>query len=141
MEAETDPSADVLWNAVYITMEPTGEVHHQPRTEEEWKAVRRSALTLIESTNLLVMEGRHIVAPNFQVPDGEADPHVLQRRLDSNRAAFNGFAQSLRGQGLKALAAIDAKDSDKLFQLGGDINEACEACHLAFWYPADLVKN
>jgi hypothetical protein len=87
------------------------------------------------------MEGRHIVAPNFQVPAGEADPRVLQQRLDANRAAFNGFALALRGIGLKTLAAIDAKDADQLFQLGGDIDEACEACHLVFWYPADLVKN
>jgi hypothetical protein len=141
MEAETDPSADVLWDAVFITIEPAGEVDHQPRTEEEWKAVRRSALTLIESTNLLVMEGRRIVAPNFQVPPGEPDPHVLQQRLDSNRTAFNGFAQALRALGLESLAAIDARDADKLFRLGGDIDEACEACHLVFWYPADLVKN
>jgi len=141
MEAETDPSADALWDSVQITVTTAGEDRHQPRTEEEWKAVRRNALILIESTNLLVMEGRHIVPAGFQPPTGEADPRILQQRLDSNRAAFNGFAQTLRGIGIKTLAAIDAKDTEQLFQLGGDIDEACEACHLVFWYPSDLVKN
>lgn len=42
---------------------------------------------------------------------------------------------------LKTLAAIDAKDADRLFQLGGEIDAACEACHVVFWYPPDLIKN
>ena len=141
MEAQTDPAADALWESVQVTVTTAGEDHHQPRTEAEWRAVRRSALILIESTNLLLMDDRRIVAPSFKVPPGEADPRVLQQRLDSNRAAFNGFAQALRGIGLKTLAAIDAKDTDKLFEVGGEIDEACEACHLVFWYPPDLGTN
>lgn len=141
MEAETDPAADAVWDSVRITLTTAGEEDQQPRTEKEWNAVRRSALILVESTNLLLMQGRHVVRPDFQVPSGEADPRLLQQRLDSNRAAFNGFAQALRDIGLKTLAAIDAKDADRLFQLGGEIDEACEACHVVFWYPPDLVKN
>jgi hypothetical protein len=141
MEAETDPAADAVWDSVRITITTAGEEDKQPRTEKEWNAVRVSALILVESTNLLLMQGRHIVKPDFHVPAGEADPRILQQRLDSNRAAFDGFAQALRDVGLKTLAAIDAKDSDRLFQLGGEIDQACEACHVVFWYPPDLVKN
>lgn len=141
MEAETDPAADALWQAVQTRTTAAGEIDIQPRTDEEWRAVRRSAMMLIESTNLLVMEGRYIVPPGFHVPDGEADPHILQQRLESNRAAFIGLARALREVSQKTLSAIDAKNSDQLFDLGGDIDEACEACHLVFWYPSDLVKN
>jgi hypothetical protein len=95
---------------------------------------------LVESTNLLVMEGRRIVAPGAQLPPGEADPAVLQKRLDANRAPFIGFALALRGVSLQALEAIDAKDPKRLLEVGGDIDAACEACHLVYWYPPDLVK-
>lgn len=141
METETDPAADALWASVGVTITTAGEEDHQPRTEDEWKAVRQSALILVESTNLLVMEGRPIALPNVQVPAGEADPRVLQQRLDSNRAVFNGLARALRDVGLRTLAAIDAKDSNQLFELGGELDQACEACHQVFWYPADLGKN
>jgi hypothetical protein len=57
MEAEVDPAADALWDSVQITLTAAGEEDRQPRTDEEWKAVRRSAVILVESANLLVMEG------------------------------------------------------------------------------------
>jgi hypothetical protein len=75
-----------------------------------------------------------------QVP-GEASAEVLQQRLDANRAAFVGFAQALRNVALKALDAIDAKDANRLLEVGGEIDEACEACHLVYWYPPDLTPS
>lgn len=141
MEAEVDPAADAIWDSVRIEITVAGEHHKQPRNDEEWKAIRRSAVTLVESTNLLVMDGRQIVSPHAQLPAGEADPTVLQRRLDNNRAPFVGFAHALREASLKALDAIDAKDADRLLEVGGEIDEACEACHLVYWYPPDLVKH
>jgi hypothetical protein len=35
-----------------------------------------------------------------------------------------------------ALAAIDKKDSEALFEAGDKIDEVCESCHQVFWYPA-----
>lgn len=141
MEAEVDPAADAIWDSVQIEITVAGEQHKQPRNDKEWHAVRRSAVTLVESTNLLVADDRKIVSPHAQLPAGEADPVVLQRRLDSNRAVFIGFARALREASLKALDAIDAKDADRLLEVGGEIDDACEACHLVYWYPPDLVKN
>jgi Flp pilus assembly protein TadG len=36
---------------------------------------------------------------------------------------------------LAALQAIDAKDHNKLSDVGGAIDEACEQCHTTYWYP------
>src|SRR5262245_27428590 len=52
MDAQVDPSADVIWESVYTRVSDAGREDHQLHTLEEWQAVRRSALTLIESTNL-----------------------------------------------------------------------------------------
>jgi hypothetical protein len=137
MDAEVDPSADVLWESVVYTVTAEGADDKQPRTPEEWQAVRRGAITLIEAMNLLMMDGRAIAAPGTPLATGEANIEVRQHRLDSNRAPFVGFAQVLQKLGLKALAAIDARDAQQLVQVGGEIDEACEACHLVYWYPPE----
>jgi hypothetical protein len=141
MDAEVDPAADVLWDAVATNITLAGRDDRQPRTPEEWQAVRRSAIMLLEATNLLVMEGRRIAPPDTPLTPGELNPTVLQQRLDSNRAPFVGFAQALRNVSLKALDAIDAKDATRLFEAGGEIDEACEACHLVYWYPPDAAPK
>jgi hypothetical protein len=136
MDAQIDPAADVLWGSVATISNEAGVEERQPRTDEEWKAVRRSALTLIEATNLLTMEGRRVAPANApsSSPD-ELSPVEIQQRLDASRASFAQFAHALQEAGLKALNAIDAKDPQALMDAGGTIDEACEACHVTFWYP------
>lgn len=141
MDSLVDPASDVIWESVVYTVTEAGEEAHQPRTPEEWKDVRRGALNLVEATNLLMMEGRHIAPPGQPREAGEASTEVLQKKLDENRDAFVGFAQALRATGLKALDAVDSKDVNGLLQVGGEIDEACEACHLVFWYPPELSKR
>jgi len=135
MDAEVDPSADALWDSVMITITAAGEDDRQPRTAAEWQAVRRSAIVLIEATNLLVMPGRRVASDDSPLGPGELTPAAIQQRIDANRAEFAGFAQALRGVSIKALAAIDSKNADALLNVGSEIDEACEACHLVYWYP------
>ena len=135
MDAQIDPAADTLWESVAFNITAAGEETRQPRTTEEWKAVRRGAITLIEASNLLMMEGRHIAPQNVLLAPGELRPEVLQQKLDANHAPFDGFARALQNVGLKALAAIDANDAAGLLEVGGEIDEACESCHLVYWYP------
>jgi hypothetical protein len=137
MDAEVDPAADALWDAVAFYATLQGSREQQPRTPAEWQAVRRNAITLLEATNLIVMQGRQIAPPDTAVAPGEMEPALLQRKLNANPAAFIGFAQALRAVTLKALDAIDARDPQRLFEAGGEIDQACEACHLVYWYPPD----
>jgi hypothetical protein len=133
MDAEIDPAADALWGSVAII----NGVEKRPQTPEEWQALRRSAITLIEATNLIVMDGRRIAPAGSRYRD-EPDTQVLQARFNANRAAFVGMAEALRAVSLKTLTAIDAQDANRLFELGGDLDETCEACHVVYWYPPDL---
>jgi len=139
MDAQVDPAADAIWDSVVITITAAGQDDKQPRTEAEWQAVRRSAITLIEATNLLMIDRRRIAPASAPAVPGEASASVLEQRLDANRAAFVGFAQALRNVSLQALEAIDARDATRLLEAGGEIDGACEACHLVYWYPPDLT--
>ena len=48
---------------------------------------------------------------------------------------FTQFARNLQDAASKALTAIDARNPQGLMDAGGVIDEACEACHVTYWYP------
>ena len=58
MHSVIDTSADVVWLSVRTVITKDGAVEIRPRTDEEREHVRRGALTLLESANLLMMPGR-----------------------------------------------------------------------------------
>ena len=104
-----DPAADGLWEAVgtIVTMEGTFE--KAPSTDDEWAGVRASAIQLAESGNLLMLPAR----------SGGSEEWLNQARAlieTSNRAR----------------KAIEAKDKDALFTIGGDIYDVCTNCHKQF---------
>lgn len=139
MDGIIDPSADVLWDSVAYIATTKGIEDRQPRTDDEWKTVRNSAITLIEAANLLSMPGRMVAsthAPSDAPPGlGELSHAEIQQRINATHDGFTQFARNLQDAGLKALAAIAAKDAQGLMDAGGAIDEACEACHVTYWYP------
>jgi hypothetical protein len=140
MQTEVDTSADGVWNAVESDATSAGTVERQPHTPEEWVAARNAAITLVEATNLLVIDGRRVGVREFPAEaDGALDSAHIEVLIAARRPAFNAFAVALRQAGLAAIAAIDAKDPAALVKAGGDMDEVCEACHLTFWYPNQVI--
>jgi hypothetical protein len=140
MQSEVDPSADHIWDAVETVVSRSGTEERHPRTDAQWDDIRRSAITLIEATNLLQMNERRVSAKPFAAEaNGALDSTQIAQRLAVNRAAFNAFAQSLRTAVLQQLAAIDARDPEALIHAGGEVDEVCEGCHLTFWYPNQVI--
>jgi hypothetical protein len=136
MDSMIDPAADGIWDSVATVATLQGVEERQPRTDEDWGALRSHAVALIESPNLLMIQGRHAAPMGTPAGAGELAPEQIERRISENRPAFNQFARALSDTGRKALIAIDQKDVAAVFAVGGEIDRACEACHLTFWYPA-----
>src|SRR5215468_1709188 len=63
MDSMVDPNADAIWGSIEETVSATKDTKRFPHTEDEWKDVRYHALALIETTNLLLMPGRHVARP------------------------------------------------------------------------------
>jgi hypothetical protein len=141
MDSTVDPAADALWDSVAVTSTLKGVEETQPQTDAEWAALRRHAVTLMESMNLVVMKGRHAAPPGTKAALGELSPVEIDQHIDANRGALIGFAKVLRATAQEALTAIDKKDVQGLFKAGSDIDEACEACHVTFWYPNQKVPQ
>lgn len=140
MDGIIDPAADDLWGSVETTVSSEGVQEKQPHTPAEWAEVRRKAITLIEASNLLAIEGRQVGAKPFPAEaEGALDSVQIQRRIADERAVFVVFAGSLRASAQQALAAIDARDPAALVQAGGALDGVCEGCHINFWYPNQVI--
>ena len=137
MDSIVDPSADALWQAVATVSSAKGVEDREPRTDEEWANVRRDAIRLVEATNLLVMEGRHVARPGEKAENTgiELEPEKIEKLINDDRQAFVELAYGLQDASLPALRAIDARSADALLAAGAGIDRACESCHLRYWYP------
>ncbi len=109
MAAVLEPAAEVYWDAVGTVLDETGTREWAPTTGEEWEAVRNAAFVLAESGNLLMVEGRAV--------DGDG---------------WMAMSRALVEVGRRAIAAAEARDPGAVFTVGGDVYEACTACHAAY---------
>src|SRR6478752_2929126 len=123
MDSVVDPSADALWESVATTVSAAGIDEHQPRTPEEWAEVRRRAISLVEATNLLIMEGRHVARPDEKAENEEVElgPEEIEKLINADRASWINNAHALNDAAMVALKAIDAKNVMGLLDAGEGI--------------------
>jgi hypothetical protein len=139
MDSMIDPSADFVFESVATIADEKGVREIAPQTDEEWAEVRRRAVQLLEAPNLLVMKGRTVARPGDKAQNAgiELEPAQIQALIDGDRTAFVNHARALQDAATVALRAIDAHDKTALFESADAIDQACEGCHLKYWYPND----
>lgn len=101
-----DPNATAIWNSVGSVVTDKGTQEKHPKTDEEWASFRNAAATLVESGNLLMLDGRAV----------DKDQWMATSRGMADAAAT-------------VLEAAEAKDVEAYFDAGGALYEACTACH------------
>jgi hypothetical protein len=138
MDAQVDPAADEIWNSVASIVTPTGVEEKQPRTDEEWEALKLKAFLVIEGGNLLAMPGRRVAPEGAPLDPAELageTPDDIQKAMAANRAAWVQLSMGLHDAGLEVMKAIEAKSPQQLVDAGEILDTACENCHSTFWYP------
>lgn len=142
MDSVVDPAADYIWESVSYQADLKGTHDRRPRTDAEWHEVRRRAVVLREAANLIAVPGRRVATTNKMVEGGSPlEVDDIQKRLDAKHDALVGFAGGLRGIAQQLVEAADRHDVDAITNLGGTLDEVCEACHRAFWYPNDPLPR
>ena len=141
MQSVVDPNADVVWLAVTTVQSAKGTLETRPKNDEEWIKVRHGAIALTEASNLLMMPGRHVARPGEKsdTPGVELEPSEMEALINKDLAAWRKRAHGLHEAGVAAIEAIEAKDADKLFEVGEKIERACEGCHSQYWYPNEKI--
>ena len=139
MDSVVDPSADFLWESVATVITKAGTEERQPKTDEEWAEVRRRAIALVEAPNLLMMEGRQVAKAGEKAenPEVELGPEDILKTINADRQAWVSFAHGLQDVAKQMLDAIDARNTQGMIDAGEKIDQACENCHLKYWYPLE----
>jgi hypothetical protein len=137
MVSMVDPSADYLWDSVATVVSANGRQSRAPSTDKSWAELRRNTIVLLESTNLLMMPGRRVASPGDKSknPNIELPPEQIEILMSQDRESWNKLSRGLYDETLLALKAVDAKDAGGVVNAGARIDNACESCHLKFWYP------
>ncbi len=137
MESIVMPAAQAVWDSVAVNVTEKGIIETKPQTDEDWERLRWQAVTLVEATNLLIVPGRRAAHPGAKSenPGAELEPEQIQALIGKQRPSFVAHAHVLHEAAMSAVRAIDARSIDGISEAGGTIDEACESCHLQFWYP------
>jgi len=102
-------AGDGIWKRQGWRVDKTGEHSLFPKNDEEWEEAESGARTLAEVTNLLLLPGRRVNEPEWD--------HAVAE---------------VRTVALKAAEAAEKKDQDAFFAAGGELDEACDVCHIRY---------
>ena len=146
MEGIVDPSSDVLFDAVATDITAEGVNEKRPTTDDDWEKVEHAAVALVESMNMVRVPGRIVARPGEKTksegPDApELTAEEIKAKIDADRGKFLKYSNDLQVQAVRALEIARKHDAQGLFDIGEDIDNACEACHLEYWYPNDKAAK
>jgi hypothetical protein len=109
MRHVTNPAAEAFWASSGVVEDEAGAVDRTPTDDARWMAAANAASVVQESANLLLTPGR-----------GPDDP------------PWREYAAALARAGEAGRKAALAKDGEGLFEVGGQMYDACRGCHLRY---------
>ena len=141
MKYMIDPVADNIFSAVGSRVAKEGVVDIEPRTDDDWDKIRVGAISLAEAAHLLKI--RRPFTPPGQEND-VAGPNAVElsasqiaAKVERDPVEWNARIEAMRNVALEALEVAKRKDVDELWDVGENLDKACEACHRSYWYPGE----
>jgi len=136
-----DPASDYIFDAVKTVVTKNGTEDVLPKTDADWERIRFGAVTLAEGVYLLKIP-RPFAPPgdenNSNGPDPEElSPSQIKAKLEADPVLWNAKIEALRNVGLEVLEIVKNKKAEDLWQASDDLDDACETCHVAYWYPGE----
>lgn len=134
------PTSELVWGSFGVSYEGDEMVELAPATDEEWAGVEQAAMNIAEGSKLLQAGNLPVKLDGETIQDegtqGTLTPAQIQELIDANQPAFAEFAKALEANALEIAAAAKARDAARVEELGGQMDSACENCHVIFWYPS-----
>ena len=136
-----DPASDFVFDAIGTVVTKKGRVEIQPKSDEDWERIRIGAVTLAEGAYLLKVP-RPFTPPgdenNSTGPEPEElSPAQIKAKLEHDPVLWNAKIEALRNVGLEVLDIVKRKDVNELWDACDNLDQACENCHLEYWYPGE----
>ncbi len=136
-----DPASDYVFDAIGGVDNKKGSLETAPKTEADWDKIRVGGVMLAEGAYLLKVP-RPFAPPgdenNSTGPDPEElSPAQIKAKLERDPVLWNAKIEALRNVGLQVLDIVKRKDTKELWDAADNLDQACEACHLEYWYPGE----
>ncbi len=139
MLTKVNPQALALWDLTNAAQNDAGDIDPKKIDAATWSK-------LLEIGRSIEAGGRdlaaaHVVAamPGAKLQDeaapGASKASDVQRFIDAKPAFFRKHALELQSTGAGLVTAVTQRDGKKLTDLSNQLDEVCENCHMAFWYP------
>lgn len=137
MEDIVMPAAEVLWDATAVYITEAGEDDRSPKNDEEWQRVDLSRVALEGAVKALLVPGRSVEEPVavFEQTEEVLSPQQIAAMIKNEPDVWVAMVSALDDSVQQAKKAIEDQDVEALMEVGGALDEACESCHMHFWYP------
>ncbi len=138
-----DPLSDNIFLSVGTRISSKGTEDWVPKTKEDWDKVRTGAVAMAEVSYLLKVPRPFAPAGdvnNSTGPDApELSPTQIKEKIERDPVLWQAKIEALRNVGREVLELVERKDATGLQEAAEHLDEACEQCHLEFWYPNQKV--
>jgi len=142
-----DPASDFVFDSIGTIITKKGRVEIMPKTDADWERIRIGAVTMAEGVYLLKIP-RPFAPPgdnnDSSGPEApELSPAQIKTKLEADPVLWNAKIEALRNVGLEVMDIVNRKDVNELWDAAENLDQACEQCHLEYWYPGEkaLLKK
>jgi cytochrome c556 len=131
----------VIWDVSNGAQDDKGNPDPSKLTTADWNKIIDAAGKARQASQTLA-KADHVIAsaPGVKIEgegnEGSAGAKQVQAAIDKNPAEFRTDSAALATTMEQIATAAKAKDAAKVFELSGNLDQVCEACHQKFWYPA-----
>ena len=142
-----DPASDFVFDAVGTVLTRGKRIDKIPKTDADWDRIRIGAVTMAEGAYLLKIPRPFAPAGDENNSAGpepaELSPSQIKAKLLADPVLWNAKIEALRNVGLEVMEIVKRKDVNELWDAGENLDQACESCHLEYWYPGEraLLKK
>ena len=142
-----DPASDFVFDAVGTVITKGKRIDKIPKTDADWERIRIGAVTMAEGAHLLKIPRPFAPAGDDNNSAGpepaELSPSQIKAKLLADPVLWNAKIEALRNVGLEVMEIVKRKDVNELWDAGENLDQACESCHLEYWYPGEraLLKK
>lgn len=134
------PDAQALWDGINAAMDKTGLPVASNMGPEQWSHLDAAARALRNEATALANDVPPLVARSGHKIQAEGNPGALgaaevQTLIEGDLAGFRSQARELIEVAAAFETAAKAKNAEPLGKLAQELDEACEECHVKYWYP------
>lgn len=134
-----NPATLAVWDVTNEAMNDEGGLDAAQMDEARWVRMEEGARRLnAESLRLANAEKWVAGGPNLvdgKVPPGVATREEIQAAIDADPAGFRQISLTMAEMADGIANAAKARDAEVAGDLALNLDTACQACHVQYWYP------